>query len=56
MNGTHDPDTGSKAATWWQRQLPDARVEMVPGGGHDILERVWPRVLSFLAPRSGRTG
>ncbi len=40
---------GSAAAKWWQKRL-GGRIEMVPEGGRDILERVWPRVLSHLAP------
>ena len=46
-------DGGHAEATWWQKRL-SARIEMVPGAGRDILERVWPRVLSHLAPRSLR--
>ena len=40
---------GSAEAKWWQTRL-GGRIEMVPDGGRDILERVWPRVLSHLAP------
>jgi len=40
---------GSAEAKWWQKRL-GGRIEMVPDGGRDILERVWPRVLSHLAP------
>ena len=40
---------GSAEAKWWQQRL-GGRIEMVPDGGRDILERVWPRVLSHLAP------
>jgi len=42
-------DGGSAEAKWWQKRL-GGRIEMVPNGGRDILERVWPRVLSHLAP------
>src|SRR5262249_55974354 len=35
--GTADEGTGSRAARWWKRQIPHARIEMSPGGGHDLL-------------------
>jgi pimeloyl-ACP methyl ester carboxylesterase len=44
---------GSSEAKWWQKRV-GGRFEMVPDGGRDILERVWPRVPSFLAPRTLR--
>jgi pimeloyl-ACP methyl ester carboxylesterase len=53
LYGSKDPAGGHAQANWWRSRL-GARIEMVPGGGHDILEHVWPRVLSFLAPRSLR--
>lgn len=49
--GSKDPETGSMHGTSWQKRLPNARLEMVPGAGHDILGQMWPRVLSHLAPR-----
>ena len=49
--GTADPETGSRHGTRWQKRLVNARLEMVPGGSHDLLEPMWPRVLSHLAPR-----
>ena len=49
--GSADPLTGNRHGTQWQRALPDARLEMRPGGGHDLLVPAWKRVLSFLAPR-----
>ena len=49
--GSADPETGSKHGTAWQKRLPNARLEMVPGAGHDLLEQMWRRVLSHLAPR-----
>jgi pimeloyl-ACP methyl ester carboxylesterase len=42
-------DGGNAEAKWWKNRL-GGRIEMVPDGGRDILERVWPRVLSHLAP------
>ena len=44
---------GQRQATWWKNRL-GGRIEMIPGEGRDILARVWPRVLSHLAPRSTR--
>lgn len=52
--GDKDPLTGSRHGTWWQRALPDARLEMQPGGGHDLLTPTWKRVLSHCAPRCRR--
>jgi len=46
-------DGGQKRATWWKDRL-GGRIEMVPGASDDILERVWPRVLSHVAPGSLR--
>lgn len=51
--GSKDPQTGSKHGRSWQKRLPNARLEMVPGGDHDLLVPMWSRVLSHLAP--GRT-
>ena len=50
LYGSADPETGSRHGRQWQKQLPDARLEMVPRGGHDILTQMWPRILSHLAP------
>lgn len=50
MFGSADPATGSGHGRRWQQALPDARLEMVPKAGDDILERSWKRVLSHLAP------
>lgn len=49
--GSSDPLTGSRHGTRWQKALPDARLEMNPGGGHDLLIPMWKRVLAHLAPR-----
>jgi pimeloyl-ACP methyl ester carboxylesterase len=48
--GTEDERAGSKAARWWKKQIPHARIEMCPGQGHDLLAARWSRVLSHLAP------
>jgi pimeloyl-ACP methyl ester carboxylesterase len=48
--GQQDERTGSKHGRSWQRRLAGSRLEMVPNAGHDLLPRVWPRVLSHVAP------
>ena len=52
--GSADPQTGSRHGRSWQRRLPNARLEMVPGAGHELLVPMWSRVLSHLAPRTRR--
>ncbi|MGI9528118.1 MAG: dienelactone hydrolase family protein [Acidimicrobiia bacterium] len=49
--GSADPLTGNRHGTHWQKTLPNARLEMRPGGGHDLLVPAWKRILAFLAPR-----
>lgn len=51
LYGTADPQTGNRHGTRWQKSLPNARLEMVPNGTHDLLAPKWPRILSHLAPR-----
>lgn len=52
--GARDPQTGSRTGRQWQRALPDARLEMVPDGGHDLIVPMWSRVLAHVAPRRTR--
>lgn len=54
LYGSADPAAGSSHARWWQQRLANARVEMSPGGGHDLLAPLWPRILSFVAPGASR--
>ena len=49
--GTDDSLTGNRHGAKWQSTLPNARLEMNPGGGHELLVPMWKRVLSHLAPR-----
>lgn len=48
--GSADPETGSRHGRAWQKRLPNARLEMVPKGGHDLLEPMWHRITSHVAP------
>jgi pimeloyl-ACP methyl ester carboxylesterase len=50
VNGQGDALAGNAHATWYQRTLPDARVEMVPGAGHMVIMPAWSNVLAHLAP------
>ncbi|MEY9954178.1 pimeloyl-ACP methyl ester carboxylesterase [Leifsonia sp. EB34] len=48
--GQADPIAGHPHAAWYQRTIPDARMEVVPGAGHLVIAPAWDRVLEFLAP------
>lgn len=52
LYGSKDPVAGSRHGTWWQKHLPNARLEVSPGAGHLVILPMWHRVLSFLAPRT----
>jgi pimeloyl-ACP methyl ester carboxylesterase len=49
--GAQDPATGSQHGRNWQKALPSARLEMVPDGAHDLVGRMWARILAHVAPR-----
>jgi len=51
LYGSADSQTGSSHGHRWQKRLPNARLEMVPGGDHELLVPKWARILSHLAPR-----
>jgi pimeloyl-ACP methyl ester carboxylesterase len=48
--GQADALAGYAHAAWYQKALPDARLEMVPGAGHLAVVPMWGRILSHLAP------
>lgn len=50
LYGSRDPVAGQRHGTWWQKHLPNARLEVVPGAGHLLILTMWQRVLSHLAP------
>ena len=50
VNGQADAIAGNAHATWYQRSLPDARVEMIPNRGHLVIIPAWDRVLSHVGP------
>jgi pimeloyl-ACP methyl ester carboxylesterase len=55
LYGSADPVAAGRHGRWWQSQLPQARLEMVPGAGHLLIIPTWDRVLSHLAPGSRST-
>jgi len=52
--GQADAEAPARHARWWKDHIPDARVEMVPRSGSDLLFAMWGRVLSHAAPGSLR--
>jgi pimeloyl-ACP methyl ester carboxylesterase len=54
LYGSKDPLAGSRHGSWWQKRLPNARLEVVPGAGHLLILLMWQRALSHLAPGSKR--
>jgi pimeloyl-ACP methyl ester carboxylesterase len=55
LYGSKDPVAGSRHGAWWQKHLPNARLEVVPGAGHLLVLAMWARVLSHLAPGCKRS-
>jgi pimeloyl-ACP methyl ester carboxylesterase len=53
LYGMRDEAVSNADRKWWRDRL-NARFEMVPDGGHDILVQAWPRILSHLAPHTLR--
>ena len=51
LYGARDPILSSRHGRWWQANLPQARLEMVPNAGHLLVIPMWKRALSHLAPR-----
>jgi pimeloyl-ACP methyl ester carboxylesterase len=54
VGGQGDAIAGNAHAAWYQKAVPDSRMEMVPGVGHLVIVPAWGRVLAHLAPNSTR--
>jgi pimeloyl-ACP methyl ester carboxylesterase len=54
LYGSRDPVAGPKHGSWWQKRLPNARLEVVPDAGHLLILAMWGRALSHLAPGIGK--
>ena len=50
LYGSQDPVAGPAHGRWWERQLADARLEVIHGAGHLVLAPMWARALDHLAP------
>ena len=50
LYGSKDPIANLRHGNWWQKNLPNARLEMAPDAGHLLIIPMWRRVLSHLAP------
>jgi pimeloyl-ACP methyl ester carboxylesterase len=53
LYGSRDALAGPSHGRWWQSQLPNARLEMVPEAGHLLVVPMWARALSHLVPSGG---
>lgn len=54
--GQLDEEAPARHAKWWKDHLANARIEMVPRRGSDIVAVMWKRVLSHAAPNTLRSG
>jgi pimeloyl-ACP methyl ester carboxylesterase len=45
---------GAAHGEWWNKHLPDARLELVPDVGHLVVIPAWERILRFLTNRDER--
>jgi pimeloyl-ACP methyl ester carboxylesterase len=51
--GTAD-QIGPAHGEWWNKHLPEARLELVPDTGHLVVIPAWERILRFLTNRDER--
>jgi pimeloyl-ACP methyl ester carboxylesterase len=54
LYGARDALAGASHGRWWKSQLPNARLEVVPGAGHLLVVPMWARTLSHLVPSGGK--
>jgi pimeloyl-ACP methyl ester carboxylesterase len=49
LYGSRDVLADPRHGRWWQAELPEAHLEVVPGEGHLVVVPTWARALSHLA-------
>ena len=54
LHGQDDPLIPVAAAHDLARRIPGARLEILPGWGHDLPEPLWPRLAAEVAHNAGR--
>jgi pimeloyl-ACP methyl ester carboxylesterase len=54
IHGEHDPLIPVAAAHDLARRIPGARLEIIPGWGHDLPEPLWPRLADEVAATAAR--
>jgi pimeloyl-ACP methyl ester carboxylesterase len=54
IHGEHDPLIPVAAAHDLARRIPGARLEIIPGWGHDLPEPLWPRLAAEVAVTAAR--
>jgi pimeloyl-ACP methyl ester carboxylesterase len=52
LYGSRDVLADPRHGHWWQAQLPDAHLEVVPRAGHLVVVPTWARTLSHLVPNT----
>ncbi|HEX6233871.1 MAG TPA: alpha/beta hydrolase [Jiangellaceae bacterium] len=50
LYGSADAIAGPRHGQWWQQNVPNAHLEVVPDAGHLLIMPMWSPVLSYLAP------
>lgn len=54
LHGEHDALIPAAAARDLAQRIPDVRLEIIPGWGHDLPEPLWPRLAAEIAANAAR--
>jgi pimeloyl-ACP methyl ester carboxylesterase len=55
IHGTDDPMCSPSGGRATAEAIPGARLELIPGMGHDLPRGAWPRLIRAIAANAGRT-